>query len=93
MPKGREPQVYLPLTLLKHLLNRALIYVPVHLGLYPAHLAKELVYRYTKGFPLDMPQGDVDGRDGRINSQAQDVAKAVHDFPLMLDVQCPLTCI
>src|SRR6185436_19542296 len=44
-----------------------------------------LVYRHAEPFPFDIPECDVDCRDGAVDRGSSEIGKPHHDIPVMLD--------
>lgn len=85
-----KPEVFLPLALLEHLLDRFLIDVAVDAGFGATGAAEQLVDGHAERLALDVPEGDVDGGDGGVDGLALEVAEPVHHVPVVLDIEGPL---
>lgn len=88
--KRREPEVFLPLAFFEHLFDRLLVDVAVDAGFGPTCAPEQLVDGHAKRLALDVPESDVDGRDGGVDGLALEVAEPVHHVPVVLDVEGPL---
>ena len=59
--------------------------VAVDPGVRSARPAEEGVDRHAQRLALDVPERDVDRRDGAVDRRALEVAEAVHEVPVALD--------
>jgi hypothetical protein len=83
--EGVEAGFHLGLAFHQHLVDAVLVDVAVDARLGARRPAQQLVDRHVERLALDVPQGDVDRRDGGVLGQAGEVAEAVHHVPVMLD--------
>ena len=82
-----EARLHLRLALHQDLLDGVLVDMPVDARLLAHRPAEQFVDRHLQRAALDVPQRDVDGGNRRVDRQPLKVAEAVHDVPVMLDLE------